>query len=692
MNILTEYPIWFLFFCLAAGLLFALALYYRERRSEFSTAGKRLMMFIRFISISLISFLLLSPLFRIQVKLEDKPRLLVFQDNSRSVPENNDSVFYQNEYGKKLDRLIEQTGDKYDTELFYFSDEVSRGGELDFGGMRTNISGVFGFLENIYSNRNVGAAVIATDGIYNAGRNPAYSSLSLNFPVYTLALGDTMKRIDLRINDVNFNEIAFLGNEFPIEVNVHADKMQGNDIKLQVKKNARILASRQITITDDVFNQDVRFYLEAASTGLQKYSIEVSEFERESNTANNQQDIFIDVIDTRLKILVLYNSPHPDIAALRSVLSQKEQYEIDVYPVEQFPGNMEQYNLLIFHQLPSGSFASVKIREETAAVGIPVLYILGSQTNLGFFNNMKSGLRISDQMGFEDAYPALNENFNLFTMSESLRAAINYFPPLRVYFGNYLASNSAQVMLDQKIGNLKTQKPLILFNTTMEEKSAVIAGEGLWRWRINDHVRNQSQSNFDELISKIVQYLSLKVDKKQFRLEIDKVMNEFDDIKIRAALYNENYELVNEAEVNLIITDDKGKEYPFIMGRKGDAYFLNAGSLPPGNYSYRAFTKRNDQRLEESGSFTVKKSNLEKTVLTANHNLLYRLSAKYNGNIYYPAEMEQLQEELLENKTASSVLSYRQKYTELLNLPWLLGVLLFLMAAEWFLRKWQGSY
>jgi hypothetical protein len=46
----------------------------------------------------------------------------------------------------------------------------------------------------------------------------------VNFPVFTIGLGDTTEVADARIENVKANRTAFSGNRFPVEIDVHFSK------------------------------------------------------------------------------------------------------------------------------------------------------------------------------------------------------------------------------------------------------------------------------------------------------------------------------------------------------------------------------------------------------------------------------------------------------------------------------------
>jgi hypothetical protein len=92
------------------------------------------------------------------------------------------------------------------------------------------------------------------------------------------------------------------------------------------------------------------------------------------------------------------------------------------------------------------------------------------------------------------------------------------FPPLQCPFGTYQFSPLSDVLFYQKIGNIATRTPMVMFTRVSEKKVGFISGENIWRWRISSFIQKSNHESFDLLIDKIAQYLSTKDDKSFFRI------------------------------------------------------------------------------------------------------------------------------------------------------------------------------
>ncbi|MEO6902269.1 MAG: hypothetical protein ABI315_03850, partial [Bacteroidia bacterium] len=151
MNLIIEYPVWFILFCIIAGLAYATFLYRKDKRlSEFSVWIIRLMAALRFITVTFLSFFLLSPLLKTINRTVEKPIIIVAQDDSESILANKDSGFYKKEYKAKLQKLISGLENKYEVHFFSFADKIksnSSPDSLTFNEKQTNISSLFDEIE-----------------------------------------------------------------------------------------------------------------------------------------------------------------------------------------------------------------------------------------------------------------------------------------------------------------------------------------------------------------------------------------------------------------------------------------------------------------------------------------------------------------------------------------------------------------
>ncbi|MBL1180816.1 MAG: hypothetical protein D8M18_06895 [Bacteroidetes bacterium] len=693
MNLITENSLWLSLLCVLLGVFYSILLYYKSK-IEMPAYVKMAVAFFRFILVSFLAFLLLNPLLKILVRTIEKPIIVFAHDNSQSLVLSKDSSFYQTVYKEKLARLKEKLEDRFEVQFYSFGESVWLNDSLTFTEKTTDISSVIEEVTNKYSNRNLGAFILASDGIFNKGENPLYANYDLTAPLYTIALGDTAIRKDMVVKKVYTNRFAYLGNKFPVQIDVKAHKCRNETTLLKIIQGKEILHSKTIEINNNDFFQSFTFLLEANKKGIQRYRVVLEPVKNEISLTNNTKDFLIEIIDGRQKILILANAPHPDIAAIKQAIDANINFETKVMYADEVINENEKYNLCILHQLPSTKISSSSsLIKKILNSNTSLWYIIGTATNLNDFNTLNSGISITPTgPKLNNATPILNTTFSLFTFGDENKKILEKFPPLYTPFGNYKLNGNPYVFLKQKIGSVKTETPLFVFSVTSDRKTAVTTGEGVWRWRIYNYKEAGNYICFNEMVSKTVQFLSVHIDKSRFKVVLKDSYLENEPILIEAESYNESFELVNENEVQIVITDSKNKKYPFTFSKTTQAYFLNAGILPVGNYTYKAVVKSAGKELVEQGSFTVDAIQIESVELTANHNLLYALSERYNGGMYMPKDLEQMYNDISSRKNLFNVSYSENKFTDIINMKWVFFVLMALVSIEWFFRKYFGGY
>jgi hypothetical protein len=696
-NIAFQYPIWFVALCVLAGLLYATALYFRSKALK--DQPKWLIMalaFLRFSAVTIICLLLLSPLLKSLVTEAKKPVVVLAQDLSESIlhdMSDEDSLAYV----QKIQVLEAKLSEQYELQTFSFGEEVKEGIDYQFDDKVTNISKLFTELYDRYTGQNLGAVIIATDGIYNEGSNPIYNSAKLAAPVFPIALGDTVPDKDLIVKRVFHNKIAYLDDKFSLQIDIDARNCNNAPVNLIVFKvtdgKTEKLKTLPITIDRTQFFSTQEIVLDADQPGVQRYRISLTSVKGEVSTSNNTKDVFIEVLDARQKILILANAPHPDISAIKTSILKNKNYQVDIAYANESVG-VAAYDFVILHQLPSLTNAAEGFLQTLYDRNIPRLYIVGSQSDVNRMSKVQP--LINAKVGTastNDVQAVVNTGFNLFTLDSEMTRELPKFNPLISPFAEYSATAEAEVLLWQKIGSVETKYPLLSFGEVNKIKVGVLTAEGLWRWRLFDFMQRQNHNVFDELISKTVTYLTLKEDKRKFRISLAKnIYNENEPILLDAELYNDSYELINDPDAALTITNEGGKNFNYTFNKVNKAYSLNTGFFPPGNYNYKGLVNHNGEQLTHEGRFSVRPVQLEKFETTADHGMLRILANQFGGQLVFPSELDSLPSIIAGKDEVKPVLYSNLKTRSVINLKWIFWLLIALLGVEWFTRRYKGSY
>jgi len=295
LDLSFQYPAWFLIFCVLLGLGYAMLLYYRDTTfREQSNNLHRWLGLLRWTTITLLSALLLSPLLKSLLTETKKPVIVLAQDQSESVATDLQGEALE-QYKQNWNLLREGLSADYEVHEIAFGDQVREGVDFTFNDKTTNFSKLLRGVYDLYGGQNLGAVVVASDGIYNQGSNPSYSDVAIAAPVYTVALGDTTPKKDLLVKRVFHNKIAYLGDKFTLQIDLAANNFAGKQTVLTVSKivegQARILQTIPINIQGNDFFLTKEVQIEADKPGVAEYLITVVGLPGEVTVVNNRKEI-----------------------------------------------------------------------------------------------------------------------------------------------------------------------------------------------------------------------------------------------------------------------------------------------------------------------------------------------------------------------------------------------------------------
>ena len=70
--------------------------------------------------------------------------------------------------------------------------------------------------------------------------------------------------------------------------------------------------------------------------------------------------------------------------------------------------------------------------------------------------------------------------------------------------------------------------------------------------------------------------------------------------------------------------------------------------------------------------------------------MLYTISKKTGGQLFYPKQINELQKKLLENENIKTLVHEQKQVNDFINLKMLFFIILVFLSVEWFVRKYNG--
>lgn len=682
---------WLVPLCLLA---LGLAYWYYQGKNPFPQSWVNPLRVLRAATLIALIVLLLNPLVEWVTSQEEPATVAILWDRSESITLGTPNAKLE-ELRKQVNQLknsLKDRGLRVETNL---PDSVSNKRAFSFGYSDLNKS--LSEASSDFENRNLASVILLTDGIQNRGSSPLYKTYP--FQVHTLGLGDTTRRNDVFLAATTANKLAFLGNKFPISAELGHFGFENQSVLVSLFEGESLLEKQNIRLGANGSRQMVNFFVKATSKGLKSYRVKVESGKKEINLRNNENSILVEVIDGKQRILIAAASPHPDIKAIRAALEKNENYEVEFWMAGTGPAPRGNYGLIILHQLPDkqntplGPLAALINDDKT-----PLWVISGAQTYLPTLNEWPLPMKIEGRGMARGQNNTLDkvkgiyeEGFPYFNLAPNEAQLLGRLPLLAAPFGEYKLLPEAKVLLNQALGNVNTGKPLLSVAIINSKRTALLAAEGIWEWRIQEYGDNNSHQTTDGLILKLVQFLATKEDKRKFRFyPIKESFTQSEAVSFEAEAYNALYEKLPNVKVQLTVSGKRGtNSFDFTSDENNSRFEL--GLLPPGVYNYKANATVNGKNESVQGSFAVKQEDLEAIDLTADHTLLRNLAAQQGGKFFKANNIEDLKEEVLKNPPKGLVRSF-EEMADAISLWWLLLLILLLLTTEWTLRKLGGGY
>jgi hypothetical protein len=351
----------------------------------------------------------------------------------------------------------------------------------------------------------------------------------------------------------------------------------------------------------------------------------------------------------------------------------------------------KEYDLVILHGLPAQKFPMGELLTSLTATQTPFLFIISRTTDPVLFNRISNGMIINTKRRTgEAAKGVFNKGFSLFSIPEDFHQYLDTWPPLELAFEVYTPDPGSHILMHQKILSVELPDPLVVFTSHSGSKFGFLCGEGIWRWRLQEYLEQKGHSNFDEWLSRSVQYLMLDEKEERFRIKVPDELFAFSAFRINAHLLNNSLETVNEPEVVFRMTDSSGQLTEYQMGRTKNYYELILSGFPAGQYRYTAETRLGEESFRREGSLMLLNRPMEQANPVADFPGLRLVAQRTNGRFYHTGQEQDLLAWLKALEPSETKSKKEYKWYDLISISSLLGALIVLMGLEWFLRRWYG--
>jgi hypothetical protein len=688
------YPYWTLMLCAAFAAVGAWLLYFFQGK-KIAPIFQYGLGLLRFLVLFGLAVLLLKPVMKSVIVSVEKPMLLVGIDRTKSMI-TNDSAETIKLLSNTLSAVNNQLSEKYTVKTYSIgvNTQLDTFSEPSFPFDQSDLSSFLSVVNQIHTYDNVGAHLLISDGIYNSGLNPTSGSISSRAPLHVLGVGNPNPQIDRRVVRLETNQLAFVGNKFPVKPVLRFTECEGQSVKVVLKAFGKICQDTILNVSSD--NQSFTWltFIEAKEKGLQKVQINVAVSNNEKNTQNNSLTEYVRVEEDGLKVLLVYGFPHPDIATIRTCLQIDEGLDLKLMSSKEFESVgfneiQNSYNLIIAFQIPTKTGKFLKAFSKLNEMSIPIWFMGNDQANYLKWTQSDAMLSARGHFVKSNEVQALVSNqFSLF--DAGVLPQIVELPPLKVPFGHISISAGAHTYLYQSVGGINTTLPLWVFTESSGgAKRAYLFGEGIWRWQLYGSKEQDIATWLQQSVINTVKYLAAKKDLSRFRVTHKKLFSQSEEVMIYSELYNPSFQIEDNAKVVLHVKDSNNLVSEYEATFSNGKYEFSILGLKPGSYSYTAKAKIGTESFAKKGVLEIQSQGLEYANTQANFQVLNAMASKNGGEFFELKNFDQLVLKLEQLPVYNQSIE-EPKFKELIDEKWLFILLVLLLSIEWFLRKREG--
>jgi uncharacterized membrane protein len=722
---------------LALGMA-AVAFSYMRARGSARTRDRALLAAVRTAALALVLFALCRPALVLSTVVPQQSFLGVLVDDSQSMRIADDGeargAVAARSFGPKA-ALLGALAERYKLRLFRFSETAERlpsVSDLTFAGRRTSLAHALERAGQELASVPLAGLVLVTDGADNAEADIADLLPRLRaraVPVFTVGLGRERFATDIELTRVELPSAVLKGTSVTAEIRVAQRGLGGQKVQLQVEDAGRVLQSQEITLPADGESAAARVHLTASEAGPRTFRFRIAAQPGEPIAENNQQDVPVEVLDRREKILYLEGEPRFELKFIRRAVAEDENLQVvclqrtsqnkflrlDVDDAEElaggFPRTREElfkYRGLILGSVEAGFFTADQLRMIAEFVGqrggglltlggrhsfaeggyaptplsevLPVVFDEGRDPKQAFFAEMK----------IEPTPFGMTHGVTQLAATEDESAARwKRLPPLSTLNPIRRTKPGAVSLLLGRGEGLPGAQVVLAYQRYGAGKSLAFTVDDSWLWQMHADMPLEDMTH-ENLWRQLLRWLVSGVPGAVTASVSSPRTSPGSPVTILATVTDEAHLKVNDAQVVARVKDPSGTERELPMewsvGKDGE-YGARLVPGDKGDYEVRVEATRAGRTLG-TDTAQVQAADLDTEYFGAEMRrpLLERIAEETGGRFYTPETVRSLPEDIRYGGGGATV----QETRPLWDMPALYLAIVGLVSVEWGYRKLRG--
>ncbi len=720
---LQEKNLWLVIGLFILAILLAF-LTYRRTYPPISKRKKALLLSLRIVALFSLFLLLSEPILTIARRFIQEPVMAILVDTSKSMNLKGTQASRKEELQNLLKSdLLEKLSSKSKLEIYGFADTIFplnlKGDFPDSLGKATSIGEATKSVEEKLKDKNLRGILILSDGANNLGEDPIFVAKSKEIPIYTCGIGEYTPPKDIAIERIIYNDIGYVDNKIPIQVDISQLGFDKLKIPVSIKKISKVsrgketLTQKNLTLSTSGGTQTLDFAITPKEKGIHQYELIVPPQQEELIKENNRRIFSIKVLKSKIKVLVVTGSLNWEYTFLKRALEKDKNIELKslVYGknkkiiLGRFPQGekeLSQFDILIFVDPPNFIFTQYKkeINDFIFRNGGATLFLLGKDFIESKALMEASSILPFDLKGATIRYVSANLSLELTSegrlhpitrLVENSEENLKVWSELPPFLGvASLGTASTGAVTLASLRNPSNQEiilPGIVVRNYGKGKMMVATITPFWRWDFLLWGIGKDNQSYQKLWNNSVRWLVTREDMDLVNIFTDKkIYKSGERINFCAKIFDQNYQKIKDASVLLKIKEEAAADSEMLslsLDLMGD-YTGTQRSLSPGKYLFKGEVFRDETKIgSKKGEFTVEEYSLEDADLSTDFDLL-KMMAEVSGGKFY--EKDQIGN-LVTDLELSEKQEERTKEIQLWNHPILLILFIGCLSVEWAIRK-----
>ena len=311
---------------------------YRILRTRVQWRERATLAALRLAALAILLFCIFRPVLVVKAAVTQQNVVGVLIDDSRSMQltdaNGSRGDLIRRTFANPDSPIMKALSDRFLIRTFRFSSSTARlsaPGDLTFGGTQTRVANAIESARQELAGLPVSGLVLVTDGADTTDATVADALLASKaeaLPVFTVGVGQETLSKDIQVGRVSTPRVALKGTSLLVDAVLTQTGYAGQTVTLDVEDGGRIVGSQPVRLPADGDPVSVRVRFTATEAGPRVFRLKVSPQPGEVVTQNNQRDVQIDVRDRRERILYYEGEPRFEMKFARQAIKDDQNLEL----------------------------------------------------------------------------------------------------------------------------------------------------------------------------------------------------------------------------------------------------------------------------------------------------------------------------------------------------------------------------